>query len=210
MTICWWHWDLRTAAGPVELQLLSKSFYPGHRWKAKSSIYFQSKDVFKDPARISMGLWKCLLLLQRFICSGLPCIMQWTPRSKCNLKNHLWFTATFSNDCAPSKFCYFCRICFISQSHISEWPQGRVSLPVEARPRALVAVSGAVTGPAAVFSKAPVAHQAPVTAGTCHSGFAVAESCPGVAPPAAAQRGVGWTHGLAGTGYGHTARGNSD
>lgn len=104
----------------------------------------------------------------------------------------------------------FASLCFISQSPISKGTQSRASLPIEAGPSALVAVSGAVAGAAAVLSEAPVAHEAPVAVGTCHSWFAVAESRPGVASPAAAERGVGCTRGLAGTGCGDTARGNSN
>lgn len=82
-------------------------------------------------------------------------------------------------------------------------PDGDVEegLAIETGPSVLVAVSGAVTGAAAVLSEAPVAHEAPVAVGTRHSWFAVAESRPGVASPAAAERGIDCTRGLAGTGF---------
>lgn len=129
------------------------------------------------------------------------------PATKWNLK-------MIVHPSAPSNYCHCCsisvNICVISHNPISKWTQRRASLPIETVSSVLVAVSGTVTRATAVFSKAPVAHETSIAVGARHTWLAVAESCLGVASPASAESCVGWTHWLAGAGYGDTARGDWD
>lgn len=139
------------------------------------------------------------------------------PATKVNLRNLLWFTATFSNDLHPpvsSNYCHCCKmsvnISFIWQNPISKRTQKRASLPIETVSSMLVAVSGTVTRATAIFSKAPVAHETSIAVGTRHSWLAVAESCLGVTSPASAESCVGWTHWLAAASYGDMVKGDWD
>lgn len=119
-----------------------------------------------------------------------------------SLLQHPPFTAIFA----------IFHLIFISflQNFISKWTQMRASLPIETVSSMLVAVSGTVTRTAAIFSKAPVAHETSITVGARHTWLAVAESRLGVASPAPAERCIGWTHWLAGASYGDMIRGDRD
>lgn len=73
-----------------------------------------------------------------------------------------------------------------------------------------VAAAGAVAGPAAVGTEAPVAGQAVVTAGPCHAGLAGTVAGAGVTEGAGTQGEHGRSHGVAGASCkGGTPRGQS-
>lgn len=202
------------------------SFLPWAQMRGKLSRFFhlfpRQTGVFKDAVRISMGLWSCLLLLQKVIISRLPWIIQWTYLKVCQPPNGIQETfydlqppfQMIVHPPASSNYCHCWSIsvnlCFISQNPISKWTQRRASLPIETVSSMLVAVSGTVTRATAIFSKAPVAHETSIAVGARHTWLAVAESRLGVASPASAESCVGWTHWLAGASYGDRARGDWD
>lgn len=144
---------------------------------------------------LPMGVCSCLLLLPKVIVSRLPWITQWA--LKCashqmeSKKPFLIYSTLQHSPAAITAAVFWLIFVPFHRTPSQSEPKGRASLPIEAVSSTLVAVSGTVTGAAAVLSEAPVAHETSVTVGPCHAWLAVAESCLGVASPAPAEGCVG-------------------